>query len=102
VLSQVRKYNQFFIDDSKFPPRPRPMPATWKPQDENGEPLSPEMAREEWIQACNILVPQGGKFTCEQGLAFNRWHMAGHIVEVCFFSLVLSSITPVRNSAQNR
>ena len=98
VLLQVRKVNGFFMNFTICPPRPQPMPETWKPQDEHGDPLPRPEAFEEWISASSQVVPLGGQFMFDEGLVINRWGMVGRPIEVCAFSLL---ITPVHNSANN-
>ena len=74
------------MDPDSFPPRARPVPATWTPQDEHGDSLPEAEALDEWISTCNQVVPLGGHFTVEEGLVFNRWGMVGRVEEVRFFS----------------
>ena len=102
VLFQVSKFNDFFWNTTKFPPQVKPVPEHWKPEDEHGEPLSENEAREEWIEACSVLAVPGGPFTCMDGIVANRWHLLGKIREVCACFSFLSSITPVHNSANSR
>ena len=99
VLLQVAEFNRIFWDTTTFPPRMQPMPKYWKPQDEDGEPLTGEEAFEEWVIACTMLVPSGGHFTCMDGIASNRWSMYAKPTEVCACFSFLISITPVHNSA---
>ena len=99
VLLQVEQFNRLFWDTTQFPPSIPPPPKWWKPQDDAGDPLPEENAREEWIHACSVLVPPGGRFTCMDGIASNRWHMYGKPREVCACFSFLTSITPVHNSA---
>ena len=95
VLLQVLQFNSFFMDLDRFPPRARPVPATWTPQDEHGDSMPEAEALDEWISTCNQVVPLGGQFTVEEGLVFNRWGMVGRAEEVCALSLF-------HNPANNR
>ena len=99
VLLQVERFNRLFWDTTQFPPSIQPQPKYWQPQDEAGDPLPEENAHDEWISACTVLAPPGGRFTCMDGIASNRWHMYGKPREVCACFSFLTSITPVHNSA---